>query len=123
VDPPGSTATVEIAGRGPSASVTITIDRSTAEAMAAAAFERQTGIRPSSTTLTEPNVIRFKAGQIDGSGAITVGPDGSLGVASPRGRVIVIEPGASEPIHLTSVSVEGGDLVLTGTVDLASLVQ
>jgi hypothetical protein len=120
-DPPGSTATVEIAGRGPSASVTITIDRSTAEAMAAAAFERETGVRPSSTTLSEPNVIRFKAVQVDGSGAITVGSDGSLGVSTSRGRVIVIEPGASDPIRLTGVSVEGGDLVVTGTVDLASL--
>ena len=122
-DPPGSTATVEIAGRGPSASVTITIDRSTAEAMAAAAFERETGIRPSSTTLSAPNVIRFKAGQIDGSGAITVGPDGSLGIATPRGRVIVLEPGASEPIHLTDVEVKGDALVLTGAVDLASLMR
>jgi hypothetical protein len=122
-EPPGSRATVEIAGRGPSASVTITIDRSTAEAMAAAAFEQRTGIRPSSTTLREPNVIRFTAGQIDGSGAITIGPDGSLGVATPQGRVIVLEPGASDPIGLTGVDVENNDLVLTGTVDVASLMR
>jgi hypothetical protein len=122
-EPPGSTATVEIAGRGRSASVTVTIDRSTAEAMAAAAFERETGIRPGSTTLSEPNVIRFKAGQVDGSGAITVGPDGSLGVATPRGRVIVLEPGATQPIRLTGVAVKGDDLVLTGTVDIASLIR
>jgi len=122
-DPPGSTATVEIAGRGPSASVTITIDRSTAEAMAAAAFERETGIRPSSTTLSEPNMIRFKAGQIDGSGAITVGSDGSLGIATPRGRVIVLEPGLSQPIRLTDVAVTRNDLVLDGTVDIASLID
>jgi hypothetical protein len=122
-EPRGSGATVEIAGRGPSASVTITIDRSTAEAMAAAAFERRTGIRPSSTTIREPNVIRFTTGQIDGSGAITIGPDGSLGVATPQGRVIVLEPGASDPIRLTGVDVENNDLVLTGTVDVASLIR
>lgn len=122
-EPPGSTATVEISGRGPSAAVTITIDRSTAEAMAAAAFEQKTGIRPSSTTLSAPNVIRFKAGQIDGSGAITIGPDGSLGVATPQGRVVVLEPGASEPIRLTGVAVKGDDLELAGTVDVASLIR
>lgn len=122
-EPPGSRATVEIVGRGPSASVTITIDRSTAEAMAAAAFEQRTGLRPSSSTLSEPNVIRFKAGQIDGSGAITIGPDGSLGVATPQGRLIVLEPGASDPIRLTAVEVENNDLVLTGTVDVASLIR
>jgi hypothetical protein len=123
VEPPGSTATVEIAGRGPSASVMITIDRSTAEAMAAAAFKQKTGIRPSSTTLSEPNVIRFKAGQIDGSGAITIGPDGSLGVATSQGRLVVLGPGASEPIRLTRVAVKGDDLVLTGRVDIASLIR
>jgi hypothetical protein len=122
-EPPGSTATVEIAGRGPSPSVMIAIDRSTAEAMASAAFERETGIRPSSATLSEPNVIRFKAGQVDGSGAITVGPDGSLGVATPGGRVTVLGAGASEPIRLTGVAVKGDDLVLTGTVDMESLIR
>ena len=91
--------------------------------MAAAAFEQRTGIRPSSATLSEPNVIRFKAGQIDGSGAITIGPDGSLGVATPQGRLIVLEPGASDPIRLTGVEVENNDLVLTGTVDVASLIR
>lgn len=121
--PPGSKATVEIAGRGPSPAVTIAIPRSTAEAMATTAFEQNTGIRPTSTTLSAPNLIRFKAGQVDASGAITIGPDGSLGVATPGGRVTVLGPGASEPIRLTGVAVTGGDLVLTGTVDVASLMR
>ena len=123
VEPPGSKATVALAGRGPSASVTMTIDRSTAEAMAKAAFEQKTGVRPSSATLSKPNLIRFKAGQIDASGAITVGPDGSLGVATPQGRVTVLEPGAADPIRLTGVEVMGDELVLTGTVDVASLMR
>jgi hypothetical protein len=122
-EPPGSRATVGIDGRGRSASVRITIDRSTAEAMAAAAFVQRTGIRPSSTTLSEPNVIHFKAGQVDASGAITVAPDGSLGVATPQGRVVILGPGASDPIRLTGVEVENDDLVLTGTVDVATLMR
>lgn len=123
VNPPGSGATVDLAGPGDAAVVTITFDRSTAEAIAAASFEQATGIRPSSTTLSEPNVIRFRAGQIDGSGAITIGPDGSLGVATPQGRVIVLGPGAADPIRLTDVEVESNGLVLTGTVDVASLIR
>ena len=123
VEPGGSKAKVEIAGRGPTASVAIMIPRATAEAMASAAFAQKTGIRPTSTTLTAPNIIRFTAGPISASGAITVGPDGSLGVATPQGRVVVVEPEASDPIHLSRVAVEGGDLVLTGTVDVASLMR
>jgi LmeA-like phospholipid-binding len=123
VEPAGSLAAVEIDGRGPSAAVTITIDRSTAEAMAAAAFEQRTGIRPGRTTLGAPNVIRFEAGQVAASGAMTIDPDGSLGVATPRGRVVILEPGASDPIRLTGLEVEGDDLVLTGSVDVASLIR
>src|SRR5262245_66426428 len=46
VEPPGSAATVEIAGPGRTAAVTITFDRSTAEAIAAAPFEQRNGRRP-----------------------------------------------------------------------------
>jgi hypothetical protein len=35
----------------------------------------------------------------------------------------VLEPGASDPIHLSGVAVQDGDLVLTGTVDVASLMR
>ena len=123
VKPSGSKAKIDIAGRGPTASVTITMHRATTEAVASAAFAQTTGIRPTSTTLAAPNVIRFAAGPIAASGTISVGPDGSLGVATPRGRVVVLEPGASDPIHLSRVAVQDGDLVLTGTVDVASLMR
>jgi hypothetical protein len=123
VDPPGSTATIDIAGRGPAADVTLTIDRATAEAIAAAAFEQKTGTRPSSTTLVAPNVIRFKAGPFDVSGALTIASDGSLGVSTPRGRVTVLDPDASQPVHLTGVGVTASDLVLTGSVEVASLLR
>jgi hypothetical protein len=41
----------------------------------------------------------------------------------PQGRLVVLGPGASEPIRLTRVAVKGDDLVLTGTVDVASLMR
>ena len=122
VEPQGSRATVDIAGEGPSADVTITIDRATAAAIATTAFERQTGIRPGSVAFLAPNVIRFKAGSFDASGAMSVQADGSLVVSTPRGAVTVLEPDATEPILLTDVIVQGDQIVLTGNVDVASLV-
>jgi DUF2993 family protein len=121
VDPPGSKATVDISGPGSSAVVTITIDDATVERMAAAAFEQKLGVRPTSTTLSEPNVIRFKAGPVQAAGALTIGPGGSLDVSTALGTVTVLEPSPSQPIHLTSVAVESGNLVLTGTFDVAEL--
>ena len=121
VDPPGSKATVDIEGPGDAAVVTITIDGATVERMAAEAFQQKLGVRPTSTTLSEPNVIRFTAGPVTAAGALTIGPDGSLGVSTPLGTVTVLRPSPSQPIQFTSVAVEGGDLVLTGTFDVASL--
>ena len=121
VDPPGSKASVDIAGPGDSAVVTITIDGATVEAMAIEAFDQKLGVRPSSATLTEPNVIRFKAGPVTAAGALTIGPGGSLDVSTPLGTVTVLEPSPSQPIHLTSVAVENGSLVLTGTLDVSDL--
>jgi hypothetical protein len=121
VDPPGSKATVDIAGPGTSAVVTVTIDNATVERMGIEAFEQKLGVRPSSATLGEPNVIRFKTGPVTVSGALTIGPDGSLGVSTPLGTVTVLERSPSQPIQLTSVAVEGGNLVLTGTLNVKDL--
>jgi hypothetical protein len=121
VDPPGSKATVDIKGPGDAAVVTITIDEATVERMAAEAFQQKLGVRPKSTTLSEPNVIRFTAGPVTAAGALTIGPDGSLGVSTPLGTVTVLRPSPSQPIQFTSVAVEGGNLVLTGTFDVGDL--
>jgi hypothetical protein len=121
VDPPGSKATVDIAGPGTSAVVTVTIDNATVERMGIEAFEQKLGVRPTSATLSEPNVIRFQAGPVTASGALTIAPDGSLGVTTPLGTVTVLERSPSQPIQLTSVAVEGGNLVLTGTLDVGEL--
>lgn len=121
VDPPGSKASVDIAGPGDSAVVTITIDKATVEAMGTAAFNQKLGVRPTSATLSQPNVIRFKVGPVTAAGALTIGPGGSLDVSTPLGTVTVLEPSPSQPIHLTTVAVEGDSLVLTGTLDVGDL--
>jgi len=121
VEPQGSKATIDIAGQGPSVDVTVTIDRATAQAIATAAFEQQTGIRPSSVTLRAPNLIQFKAGPVDASGAMSIDADGSLVVSTPQGAVTVLDPQATRPIQLNAVSVVGDQVVLRGSVDVASL--
>jgi hypothetical protein len=91
--------------------------------MAVEAFEQKLGVRPTSATLTEPNVIRFQAGPVTAAGALTIGPGGSLDVSTPLGTVTVLEPSPSQPIHLASVAVEGDNLVLTGTLDVGELLR
>jgi hypothetical protein len=85
------------------------------------AFDESLGVRPSSVSLSEPNVLRVAAGPVSASSAMTVGPDGSLGVATPLGTVTVLDADPSRPFLLTNVAVEGGSLVLTATFDVADL--
>jgi hypothetical protein len=121
VEPRGSKATIDIAGQGPSVDVTVTIDRATAQAIAAGAFEQRTGIRPSSVTLRAPNLVQFKAGSVLAQGAMSIEADGSLVVSTPQGTVPVLDPDATRPIRLSDVAVEGDEVVLTGSVDVAAL--
>jgi hypothetical protein len=120
VEPSGSTATIDIEGPGDAATVTITIDGPTFDAMAIEAFDEKLGVRPSSVTLAEPNVLRVTAGPISASSAMTV-ENGSLVVASPLGPVTVLDADPSRPFQLTEVAVQGGSLVLTGTFEVADL--
>jgi LmeA-like phospholipid-binding len=122
VEPAGSLATIDIDGPGDDATATITIDGPTFDAIAVEAFDEKLGIRPSSVTLAEPNVLRVLAGPISASSGVTVESDGSLGVATPLGTVTVLDAESTSPLHLTNVAVENGSLVLTGTVDLADLI-
>ena len=121
VDPPGSLATVEIAGPADDAIVTVTIDAETVEAMALAAFEAKLGVRPDSATLEEPNTIRVRAGAIQLAGTLEVAADGSIVVETPLGTVTVVDGDPPQPFQLTDVAVENGNLVLTGSIDVNDL--
>jgi hypothetical protein len=121
VNPPGSLATVEIAGPADEATVTITIDGETVEAMAIAAFEAKLGVRPNSATLEKPSRVRIRAGGLDIAGDLQVAPDGSVEVVVPLGAVTVVPGDRSQPFQLTDAVVEDGSLVLTGTIDLNDL--
>lgn len=123
VEPPWSKATIEIDGPGDSATATITIDGRTASAMAVEAFEEELGVRPDSVSLRDPNVVRAQAGPVEVAGALTIGPGGSLDVSTSLGTVTIVPADPSQPIELTSVAVEDGSLVLTGTLDVGELLR
>jgi hypothetical protein len=123
VQPAGSDASIEIHGPAGSATATVTIDGDAVEQMALAAFQAKLGIRPDSATLGEPNLIRIKARGVEVTGAITVGEDGSIAVATPLGTATIVGADPSQPIRFASADVENGDLVLTGTLDVNDLLS
>jgi hypothetical protein len=123
IDPPGSLADVAFEGPFDAATTTVTIDGETVESMALAAFENTLGVRPDGATLSEPNVIRIRAGPVEVAGALTIGPGGTVDVTTPLGTATIVEPDPALPVELASVAVEGDELVLTGTIDLGELLR
>ena len=123
IDPAGSLATIEFAGPADGAATTITIDAPTADAMVAAAFENVLGIQPDDVTFSEPDVLSLQVGGVRVSGAMSVAPDGSVGISTPLGTVTIVDADPDQPIHLEDVAVADGGLVLSGTLDVAGLLQ
>ena len=123
IDPAGSLARIEFAGPADGAETTITIDAPTAEAVVAAAFENALGIQPDDVTFSEPDVLSIQTGGVRVSGALSVAPDGSVGIATPLGTVTIIGADPGQPVHLEGVDVEDGGLVLTGTLDVEGLLE
>jgi hypothetical protein len=120
----GEPLLMEITFSGPAdeAVTAISIDRPTAERLAAAAFEAQIGTPPESVDLVAPDVVRFtSAGQIV-SGRLEVTTAGELQAATPLGSVTLLE-NRGLPMQLTDVSVGQGGIEVTGLLDVSSLLD
>lgn len=114
---------VTIAGPADRARTTIELDAATINRLAIAAFEREFGTRPDSAELVAPDVIRVRVGGNVLSGMLRVASDGALVVVSSVVTVRLVEPDPSIPFRLTDVAAEPAGLQLTGTTDVASLLD
>jgi hypothetical protein len=114
---------VDVSGAADAARTTITIGRDAFNTMALRAFEATFHVRPSSAILIEPDIVRVTLGGITIDGHLGVAADGSI-VTVANGLTITLVPvDPSFPVHLTGLSVVGGDLQLTGTLDVVSLLR
>jgi hypothetical protein len=114
-------AQVDIAGPPGDVEAVIRVDASEVERLALAEVERQTGASIGSTSLREPDVVAFSVLFFTVEGRFQVESDGALGLAvalpgDPQVRLI-----ADPAIGFESVTVTGGQLVLTGTLNLPAL--
>jgi hypothetical protein len=114
-------AQVDISGPPGNVQAVIRIDAAEVERLALAEVERQTGTSIGATSLREPDIVAFSVLFFTVEGRFVVEPDGALGLAvalpgSPQVRLI-----ADPSIRFQSVQVTGGQLVLSGTIDLPAL--
>ena len=115
--------TVELAGPPDATRATVTVSGEVVEALALESVRRNAGLTISDVTLVEPDLVAIGAFGIQVQGRLVVAPDGWLAVALalPGGpQVPLFTP---DPLRLETASVSGNSLVLTGTIDLVSMLR
>ena len=116
-------ASVAFSGSAKAAKTTVRIDSATVERLATVAFQRALGSTPEAVTLVPPNILRVQTslGTVDGT--LTIDGAGALVVRASIATIGLVDPGASTPIKLTGLAVRDGSLELTGSLDVASLLD
>lgn len=111
---------IDLDGPAGAARAVVTIDGADVERLATTALNDRIGLPLGSVTLHAPDLLRLSVPTGSFDGRLVIEPDGGLAVAtdSPGNlRVVIVEP---DPLVLRSVTVIDGQLILTGTFDLAS---
>ena len=115
-------ARIDLAGPTDAIAATITIQGQEARLRAVAALDAVLPSPPEALTLQAPDRITTTVGGATLSGRLAV-RNGALVVVgdAPLPTVEIIPAAASGPLHLTSVRIAGGDLVVKGTLDPSAL--
>ena len=111
---------VDFAGPADSAATAVSIDRASAERLAAGAFEAELGIAPESVALVAPNIVRFTAAGQSVEGLLRVTPQGAIEATTPIGTFEVLDSGGL-PLEIADISVGPGGLEIRGLLDISSL--
>ncbi len=114
---------VTLSGPPDNVAAVMTVDASTALAIARAEVTRLTGVVPADVSLLAPDFLRIvAAGQVTVAQLVVV--QGSL-VAQPSsatiGAITIVDGASLGPLHLTSVEVTASTVVLAGRLNQAAL--
>jgi hypothetical protein len=124
--PDGQPVLVSIDLNGPAeaAATTVRVDRQAVERIAKAAFEAEFQVKADSVELVAPNQVRLTIAGQSVSGRLEVFGDGGLAVSSSLGlSLTLLASDPSLPWILTGLSVDDAGLVLTGTLEVTSLIR
>jgi hypothetical protein len=112
---------VELRGVASAAAALITMDGRDVERLASDALNDRLALPVVGASLVAPDLLQFRVAGQGFDGRLVIDPDGSLTLAVPlpgTPRLLLVDP---EPLVLESVTVAGGQLVLTGSLDVASV--
>lgn len=113
---------IRLLGLSEKATATVRIAGAVVARLAREAILRQLGLVAGDIALVAPDLIRFNIAGIPAEGRFEVAADGALYVAanfagSPKLKIVA----AGDPLDLSSVVVDGGDVVVVGTLDVERL--
>lgn len=114
-------SSIELAGPADAATATITVDRSTVEALVQAAVKQQFGVTVSAVDLLEPDRLRIVTPGLTAEASLVIDEDGSLAVSTPLGIAPIVRIDPSLPLQLRSVEVVPAGLRLVGRLDVSGL--
>jgi hypothetical protein len=116
-------ASISISGPASAATTKVRVDRSTVERLAAAAFQAEFGIRADTVALVAPDEVRLGVAGQTLSARLEILPNGGVAATSPLGTVTLVTAASSLPLTLSGLAVGENGLELTGTIDIASLLD
>jgi len=116
-------SSVSIAGPPDALSATVTIDSSTALAVASADVAQLTGSSAASVSLVAPDVLRIgiQGRTLDATLLIRGGSLVADPPAGTIGPVTIVDGSLLAPLHLTGVQVTASAVILTGRLDRSAL--
>src|SRR3954452_7366168 len=112
---------IRLLGPANDATATVTISGTVVEGLAREEIRSQLGLIANDVRLVQPGLIRFTLAGIPAEGRFEVDETGALNVVADivgEARFRIVEAG--DPLKLRSAVVDGSDVVLVGTLDVAA---
>ena len=116
-----TTADVAIDGAAGAANATIDVDPATIDRLVKAAFQAKFGVALTSTSLVAPATLRVSAPGVTIEGTFVVDADGAIALATRLGSTVVFRLDPAFPLHLRTITVDGGNLRIVGDLDAEAL--
>jgi len=125
-DGKGGSATassIELAGPTDAAVATITIDPSDVRTAVTVALSSRFNVQPTDVQLVAPDRIRIVTPNATIEGRLLIDSSGALAFSTPLGDAPMLSIDPAMPLRLTGARVVGGNLVLTGRLNVTDLLN
>ena len=119
-------ASIAFDGAADEADAVARVSAGAIEALAARAIESRVGTAPDGVRLVAPDRLTFTVAGVSAEARLAADDSGNLvavGVPGSAGPIVLVAAESTAPFELNGLAVEGGQLVVRGTLDVEALVR